>query len=231
MQIRINKYLSQCNIGSRRKIEEMLWHKEFEVNGGIALPGQLIKTETDKVTHKGKPVKLAETYEYFAVNKPLGYISTTSDEFNRPTVLDLIQHKSRLYPIGRLDQDSTGLMILTNDGDLALKLTHPRYHLPKTYLVTVQERINPIQLKKMSEGVVIQKQKTLPAETKKIDSHTFAIVLHQGMKRQIRQMCNEVSLTVKSLTRIKIGELELGNLQPGEVRKLSNKEISMLKLG
>ncbi len=231
MQIRINKYLSKCNIGSRRKIEEMLWNKEFEVNGGIAVPGQIIETDTDIITNKGKQIKPETELEYYAVNKPIGYVSTVRDEKNRPTVMDLIKSNKRLYPVGRLDQDSTGLMILTNDGDLTLKLTHPRYHLPKTYVVTVQERINPLQLKKISAGVMIQNQKTLPAGTKKIDSHTFQIILHQGMKRQIRQMCNEVALTVKSLTRIKIGEIELGNLQQGEVRKLTKEEISILKLG
>ena len=230
MEIRINKFLAKAGIGSRRKVEEKLWSREFSVNGKLAIPGQLIDTEVDVVTYKGAIITPPQIeYVYYLLNKPAGYVSTVSDEFKRKTVLDLVPKKGRLYPVGRLDKDSTGLILITNDGDLALKLSHPKYHISKTYFVTTQEKIMLGQLRKLSEGVNIQKKTTLPAETKRLSTNTFEIILHQGMKRQIRQMCNEVGLTVIGLQRTKIGELGLGKLNPGEYRKLTQNELNSLQ--
>jgi 23S rRNA pseudouridine2605 synthase len=229
MEIRINKYLSLCNIGSRRKIEAMLWNGEFWVNKIKAIPGQMIDTEKDTVTYRGKSLKPISEFTYVALNKPLEVVSTASDEQDRTTVLDIVKIKERLYPVGRLDRNSTGLIILTNDGDLALKLTHPRYHLPKTYEVATEERIRNDQLEKLATGIRIRGVKTLPAEVERTGPKSFRIILHQGMKRQIREMCSEVNLTVSTLHRTKIGNVELENLAPGEYRLLSDKEVEGLK--
>ena len=135
----------------------------------------------------------------------------------------------RLYPVGRLDQNSTGLILLTNDGDMALKMTHPRYHLPKTYVVTTDEAITNEQLEQLKEGVIIHEDKlTAPAEITRRGTKSFEIILHQGMKRQIREMCKTVGLNVATLHRIKIGPISIGDLRIGEYRELSEEEINQL---
>ena len=141
----------------------------------------------------------------------------------------MVTSEQRLFPIGRLDQNSTGLIILTNDGDLALKLTHPRYHLPKVYEVTTEEPVSDEQLEKLAKGVSVYDKKTLPAETERIGYDSFRITLFQGMKRQIREMCKDVGLTVKMLNRLSIGPIELGNLRVGKYRMLTQEEVGQLK--
>lgn len=232
MQIRINKYLSQCNVGSRRTIEQNLWNREFTVNEKTAIPGQMIDDEKDVVKYKGKILKPNDKYVYIALNKPKGYVSTLSDERGRQTIMNLLDNEytqNRLYPVGRLDKESTGLIILTNDGDLSLKLTHPRYHLPKVYEVTVDQNIKDWQITKMEKGVEIGSIKTLPTKIKLIDQKSFQITLKQGIKRQIREMCKVVGLNVVSLNRISIGTLKLGSLKIGQSRLLTQNEIHNLK--
>lgn len=229
MEIRINKYLSQCGIASRRKLEAMLWDGEFEVNGQKAVPGQMIDTSKDKITHLGRAISEPKEFIYIALNKPLDVVSSTDDEMGRTTVNDIVRSKERLYPVGRLDKDSTGLIILTNDGDLALKLTHPRYHLPKTYEVETQEAIMDHQLEKLAKGVRIMGTKTMPAVVERTGRKSFKITIHQGMNRQIRKMCNEVHLTIKSLRRVSIGDIKLGDLAEGNYRNLKPQEIENLK--
>lgn len=229
MEIRINKYLSQCGIASRRKLEAMLWDGQFEVNGERAVPGQMIDTEKDEITHLKRPISKPKDFIYIALNKPLDIVSSTDDEMGRKTVTDIVKSKERLYPVGRLDKESTGLIILTNDGDLALKLTHPRYHLPKTYEVTTQEVAFQPQLDKLARGVKVMGKKTLPAIVEKTGRKSFNITITQGMNRQIRKMCNEVRMTIKSLKRISIGPIELGTLGNGEYRYLKPEEVETLK--
>lgn len=232
MQIRINKYLSQCNVGSRRTIEQNLWNREFTVNEKTAIPGQMIDDEKDIVKCKGKILKPDDKYVYIALNKPKGYVSTLKDERGRETIMELLHDEYaqyRLYPVGRLDKDSTGLILITNDGNLALKLTHPRYHLPKVYEVTVDQNIKDWQITKMEKGVEIGSIKTLPTKIKLIDQKSFQITLKQGIKRQIREMCKVVGLNVVSLNRISIGTLKLGSLKIGQSRLLTQNEIHNLK--
>jgi 23S rRNA pseudouridine2605 synthase len=229
MEIRINKYLSQCGIASRRKLEAMLWDGEFQVNGQKAIPGQMIDTEKDTVTHLGRPISAPKDFVYIALNKPLNTVSSTDDEMGRTTVMDIVKSKERLYPVGRLDKDSTGLILLTNDGDLALKLTHPRYHLPKTYEVSTQEAVFAPQLEKLKHGVRIMGTRTLPATVERTGRKSFRITIHQGMNRQIRKMCNEVHLTIKSLKRVSIGSIQLGDLAQGAFRNLKPHEVEALK--
>ncbi len=227
MEIRINKYLATAGVGARRKVERMLWDGEIEVNGVKAVPGQLID-DNDVVTRNGERIVRTNKLIYIALNKPVGVVSTTSDEKGRPTVMDLIPFKERLYPVGRLDQNSTGLILLTNDGDLALRLTHPRYHLPKTYEVTTKENISDYQLNRLRNGVLVYDQKTDPAFVKLKGPNSFQIILHQGLKRQIREMCKNVGLNVKSLHRVQIGPITLGRIKAGEFRELSPKELEVL---
>jgi 23S rRNA pseudouridine2605 synthase len=229
MKIRINKYLSTCGIGPRRMIEVALKNGEFEVNGKIAEPGMMIDDEIDKVFLQGKQLKTKNNFIYYALNKPAGYVSTVKDEKDRKTVLDLIKTKERLYPIGRLDKESTGLILLTNDGDLALKITHPRYHLPKIYVVSTFEKISDGQLKQMEKGVMVNGEKTLKSEIKRLKDNSFEITLYQGMKRQIREMCKYVDLNVKSLHRISIGPIKIGNLKEAAYRELTKEELLSLK--
>lgn len=230
MKIRINKYLSKCEIGSRRKIESLLWGKEISVNGVIANPGQMIDSAKDKIMWKSKLLKETQESIYIMLNKPAGIVSTTNDELNRKNILSLIpKQKERLYPIGRLDKESTGLIILTNDGDLTLKLTHPRYHLPKTYQVSTIEDINDEQIKKMSGGMRLPGGRAFPCTINRKGKNLFEIILNQGMKRQIREMCELVGLTVDKLHRTKIGTLDIGELKIGGYRNLEHDEIEMLK--
>lgn len=232
MQIRINKYLSRCNVGSRRTIEQNLWNREFTVNEKVAIPGQIIDDEKDVVKHKGKILKPHDKYVYIALNKPKGYVSTLKDERGRETIMELLHDEYaqyRLYPVGRLDKDSTGLILITNDGDLALKLTHPRYHLPKVYEVTVDQNIKDWQIAKMEKGVEIGSVKTLPTKIKLLNQMSFQITLRQGLKRQIREMCKAVGLNVVSLNRISIGTLKLESLKIGQSRLLTQNEIHNLK--
>jgi 23S rRNA pseudouridine2605 synthase len=186
-----------------------------KINGIVAKLGDQVGAR-DKVFIDKKPIGRSEEKQYFAVYKPVGYISTVSDEFGRKNVLQLVKSKNRLYPVGRLDIDSEGLMILTNDGDLTLKLTHPRFHLEKEYEVTCDREIN---VKKINTGAnkIIWYRK-----------NEMRIVMYEGKKRQIRKMCWLAGLRVIKLKRIRIGKLFLGNLNPGEYKELTPRDVKEL---
>jgi 23S rRNA pseudouridine2605 synthase len=227
--LRINKYLSLCGIGSRRKIETLLKDGLISVNGKPAEVGMMIDEETDKVYLKERYLKpVSNNFLYIALNKPKGYVSTVSDEMGRKTVMNLVNTDTRLYPVGRLDKESTGLIILTNDGNFALKLTHPKYHLPKKYIVETKEYVTDEKIKKLASGIEIDNKKTLPADVKKLRNNKFEITLYQGLKRQIREMCKILDLKVVSLHRIAIGNLLIGSLKFGEYRNLTKEEVDML---
>lgn len=229
MLVRLNKYIGDSGLTSRRKIEELIKTGQIEVNGVIAEPGASVNTETDAVTYQNKVIKPSIHLVYFALNKPLNVLSSVIDPHGRKTVLDLVKSKERLYPVGRLDYNSTGLILLTNDGDLTLMLTHPRYHLPKTYLIKTKESLTDKQMNILRVGTIINGQKTLPATVTIVEKKVFQIVLQQGMKRQIRIMCENVGLSVETLHRTGIGPINIGNLKSGEYRKLSPMEIEKLK--
>ena len=201
----------------------------MRINGRPAKPGDTVNTEKDIVTYKDGQLIPDNKFEYYAVNKPIGVVSTAKDEFGRKNVVDMVKTSRRLFPIGRLDRNSTGLIILTNDGDLALKITHPRYHLPKVYEVTTEEPVSDEQLEKLATGVSVYHKKTLPANAERIGYNSFIITIFQGMKRQLREMCKSVGLTVQALNRTEIGPIKLGNLKTGSSRPLSKEEVMMLK--
>lgn len=230
MQIRLDSYLSKYGVCSRRKAKVLVEAGNVFVNGQVTKEIIKIDEEKDVVAVNRQRIDVSSLkYRYIALNKPVNILSTTKDDRGRKSVLDLVRVPEKVYPIGRLDFNSSGLILLTNDGDFALKLTHPRYHIPKKYIVNVLETLTKHQLDTLKRGVKIYDTKTLPCEIEKLDSRTFGIVLHQGIKRQIREMCRAVNLTVNALERISIGSLTIGNLKPGEYRDLTKEEVQMLK--
>ncbi|MFA5894902.1 MAG: pseudouridine synthase [Candidatus Shapirobacteria bacterium] len=224
--IRLNKYLASLGVASRRKIDEFTIQKRITINGRIAVPGDKVDSEIDKVIVDKKiipprPQKLV----YYLLNKPKYVLSTSRDDRGRDTVLNYVPRTTRVYPVGRLDFESTGLILLTNDGDLSLRLTHPRYHLPKVYLVTVLGKVSPTKITSMVSP-------TVKAEVfKQENNHTIIkITLFEGKKRQIRLMCASSHLYVVDLQRISIGPIQLNNLAPGEYRELNREELKSIRL-
>ncbi len=229
MKIRINKFLAEAGVGARRQNEQAIRDGKVTVNGRRAELGEFIDPKTDVIMYGDKKVVQSHNLVYIMLNKPVGVISSARDEHGRKTVLDLVKVKQRVYPVGRLDYNSSGLILLTNDGDLVLKLTHPRYHLPKKYFVEVKPALQQNHLDAMAKGMRIDGANTLPAEVVRLGKTKFQITLYQGLKRQIREMCGVLGLTVVTLHRTDIGPLNIGDLKTGQYRFLTNKEIASLK--
>ena len=231
--MRINKYLAESGICSRRAADKLIENGEVKVNGKICSLGTDVNVGTDFVTVNGKPVGNINNLEYYIMNKPKGYVCTVKDDKGRKTVMELLPANiKRLFPVGRLDYDSEGLLILTNDGDLTFKLTHPKNEIPKTYLVKTERPIKQEDLAKLRSGVVIDGVKTKKCNVRLIESSDKYSKLHititEGRNRQIRKMLEAVGNSVDFLKRIKIGDLQLPGLDRGEVRKLSAREIDYL---
>ena len=233
--VRINKYLAECNLGSRRSVEELILSGLVEVNDTICKDLSMqINPDTDRVTLNGKVVKSKKQNIYIMLNKPPKYVVTKKDEFNRKTIFELLpKFKSNINPVGRLDYDSEGLIILTDDGDFANSMIHPKSKVPKVYKVTVTGKVNSESLKSLQEGVEIDKVKTLPAKVFVKDRSnvgtTLRITIYEGRNRQIRKMCEAVNLKVMKLKRLQIGELKLGKIPVGMWRELTQREINLFK--
>ena len=233
--VKLQKYFSDCAVMSRRAAEEEIKKGKVTVNGDVAELGLRIDPARDTVIYKGKkisPPKREKTY--ILLNKPRGTVTTLSDEKGRPTVISLLQGLNiRVYPVGRLDFDSDGLLLLTDDGQLTNRLTHPKHQIPKIYHVTVKGEVNAEQLKKLSSELVIDGYKILPVATEIIkrepSSTTLKMTLFEGRNRQIRKMCALCELSISSLTRVALGNITLGNLPKGKWRYLSQEEIEYLK--
>lgn len=233
--VKLQKYFSDCAVMSRRAAEEEIKKGKVTVNGEVAELGLRIDPARDTVIYKGKkisPPKREKTY--ILLNKPRGTVTTLSDEKGRPTVISLLQGLNiRVYPVGRLDFDSDGLLLLTDDGQLTNRLTHPKHQIPKIYHVTVKGEVNAEQLKKLSSELVIDGYKILPVATeiikKEPSSTTLKMTLFEGRNRQIRKMCALCELSISSLTRVALGNITLGNLPKGKWRYLSQEEIEYLK--
>ena len=230
---RLDKYLSHLGICSRRNVGKLLKEKNVTVNGtSVTEPGLRIDPEKDDIRLDGTKLKLSKLV-YYLVNKPKGIISTVSDEFGRRNVTSLVPKTQRLYPVGRLDKDTTGLILLTNDGELTNLLTHPRYHVEKVYRLTIKGKINKNQLNAFQNGVQLHDGKTAPSEVHIVNERRttslIEITLHEGKNRQIRRMCEKVKLPLLELTRIRLGPLVINNLKEGKYRELSHKEVQMLK--
>ena len=232
-ETRIQKAISDAGLCSRREAERAIEQGEVTVNGRPAKIGQKV-TARDIVVFRGQRIEGKESKEYYMLNKPVGYVTTMSEQFGRKSVGDLLGNiKARVYPVGRLDMDSEGLLLLTNDGDLTMKLTHPRYHIPKTYIVRVKGDANDVRLAKLLDMRELDGEPIAPVKITLIDyrpeSSVFKFILQEGKNRQIRRMCESCGLTVASLRRIAIGDLKLEGLKSGQVRALTQKEINYLK--
>lgn len=235
MEIRLQKYMADCGIASRRKCEELILQGQVSVNDKITNTlGTKINPKKDIVKYKNKKINEKKKLVYIMLNKPIDYITTAKDEKGRPTVLDLITDIDvRLYPVGRLDSDTSGLLILTNDGDLTYKLTHPKSLTPKTYIAKIKGTPTSKELDKFKKGLKIEDYFTAPAKIQLVQvkdkSSIVKITITEGRNRQIRKMCKKIGHPVITLQRVSIGKVELGNLKEGEYRKLTNKEIDLLK--
>ena len=222
--MRLQKFLSQAGICSRRKGEEYIREGRIRVNSRIVTElGTKVDTEKDRVEFDGRCVALISEPVYIALNKPKGYVTSCSHPGEK-IVLDLIDISERVYPIGRLDKDSTGLLILTNDGSLHHRLSHPSFDHEKEYDVTVSRPITDGSLQNIAEGLPIMGTKTRPAKIRRISSRRFRIILKEGRNRQIRRMVGKVGNRVTELRRIRISKIELGSLAEGDWRNLTEKE-------
>lgn len=227
--VRLAKYIAHAGIASRRASEQLIFDGRVTVDGQTVTDPARDVDDGNEITVDGERVQTEQTVVY-AVNKPLGVISTADDPEGRRTVVDLVGTEKRLYPVGRLDANSHGLMLVTNDGDLANKLSHPRYGVPKTYRVRVR-RGSPLtreELNHLASGVDLEDGRTAKAEVTKTGQREFEIVIREGRNRQIRRMCEAIGRDVGELQRIKFGPLELGRLKEGTVRRLSDEEVRQL---
>lgn len=231
-EVRLQKFMAECGVASRRKSEELIEMGKVKVNGHIAHIGDKINPKKDLVTVRGKKINKVDRMYYIMLNKPRGYVTTVSDELGRKTVMDLIDVKARIYPVGRLDKDSEGLLILTNDGSFANALTHPKHNYAKVYRVTVRPSVNDEILDKLRNGIEIDGRKTAPCDVNIVTEEEGRVVLEfilrEGRNRQIRKMCEAVNLEVARLKRISIGPVKLGMLQPGKSRELTDNEVRKL---
>ena len=231
-KIRINKFLAELGVGSRRAIDKMIEEKRIKVNGVLAESG--IKVDkSDKIFVNGKLLEFEKKRKvYFMLNKPKRVLSTAKDERGRKTVIDLIDTKERIFPIGRLDYDTEGLLLLTNDGEIFNKVIHPRTEVYKTYLVEARGNINMTTLNKLKRGIMLDDKMTLPAKAKILladERHTeLHFAIKEGRNRQVRRMFESVGHPVINLKRIMLGELNLDGLEVGEYRPLTKKEINYL---
>lgn len=233
--IKLQKYFSDCGIMSRRAAEEAIKKGLVRVNGQVAELGLRIDPDTDTVEYKGRILKpSAEEKTYILLNKPRGYVTTMSDEKGRPTVRDLVSSVgARVYPVGRLDMDSDGLLLLTDDGELTNRLTHPRHEIPKIYHVTVRGTVSESALAALRAPMVIDGYEILPVKTEvlstSVDSTTLRMTLYEGRNRQIRKMCETQQLKITRLCRVALGNISLGTLEVGKWRRLTQREIEYLK--
>ncbi len=234
--VRINKFLANMGIASRREIDEMIEAKKIKVNGKLATSGQKV-SDSDKIEINGKKIsKVEQEKVYFLLNKPVKVLSAAKDDRGRRTVVDLIKCEERIFPVGRLDYDTMGAIILTNDGELFNKIIHPREEIFKEYLVEIMGEVSDDAIRKLESGVMIEvdeeKVKTLPAKIKIIsrtkNQTILTIFIREGRNRQIRKMFQSVGHKVITLKREKIGDIGLGDLEVGKYRKLTKKEIEYL---
>ena len=226
--MRLAKFLAHGGVASRRKAEEII------AKGLVTVGGEVVKDPArnvevgDDVRVNGSPVA-AEAREVWLVNKPAGVVSTAREPGSRPAVVDLVETSARLYPVGRLDADSTGLLLLTNDGELANLLTHPRYEVPKTYRARLRSSLADRDLERLRQGVELEDGLTAPAQVRRLGEREIEVVLREGRNRQVRRMLEAVGNEVVALRRVRFGSLGLGDLKEGEARRLTDDEVSRLR--
>ncbi len=230
--IRADKLLSSLGFSSRRNIEIFLKHNNVKADGVIIKEhGQRIAIKAE-IRVNGQIQKKVKKI-YYIINKPKGIISTASDEYGRKNVVSLIKTSTRIFPVGRLDRDTHGILMLTNDGELTNKLIHPKYHIPKTYQLAVKSPIDPLQLERLRNGIELEDGMTKPAKASIIqrrkDATIIELTIYEGKKRQIRRMCDAVGLKLLDLQRIRFGNIELDGLKLGEYKELSGREVEKLR--
>jgi len=233
-RIRLQKYMAQCGVASRRHAEHLILEGRVRVNGQTVTQLGTTVTPRDRIECDGKRIKPEKNHVYIMLNKPSGYVTTGSDPERRPTVMDLVSGiKERIYPVGRLDYDTTGLLLLTNDGDFAYESTHPGQETTKTYLAEVMGIPNDSALERLRRGVMLDGRPTSGAEVELCelyDKHAvLRITIHEGRNRQVKRMCEAVGHPVLRLKRIAIGRLKLTQLEPGQWRYLTEKEIKLIR--
>lgn len=227
--IRLNKYLSESGLCSRREADRLIEEGKVTVDGHNALTGMKVRSSQCIVVN-GKRVEGKDRPVLLAVNKPRGIVCTTSDKDRAENIVDFLKYPIRIYPIGRLDKESEGLLLMTNQGELVNRILRSRYGHEKEYLVTVDKPVTKEFIDKMSRGVEILDTCTKPCQVVKTGEHSFKIVLTQGLNRQIRRMCEALGWKVKTLKRIRIMNIKLGNLQTGEYREVTKEEREQLNL-
>ena len=223
--MRLNKFIASSGICSRRKADELIEDGKIRINGKIVTVLGIDVKENDKVEYNNKVININEEKIYLMLNKPKGYITTAKEQFDRKCVMDLIHESIRVFPIGRLDKDTEGLLLLTNDGELTNKLTHPSHEIRKKYIVYTDTIVKKEQLETLRNGVDIGGYITKKAYVKMLDKNNIEIIISEGKNRQIRKMCENTNIHLISLKRVAIGNLTLDGLEVGKYRKLDKKDL------
>ena len=226
--MRLVKFLAHGGVASRRKAEVIIGNGRVTVGGKVVTDPARDVGEGDDVRVDGSPVGV-EAHEAWLVNKPVGVVSTAREPGERTAVVELVDSPGRLYPVGRLDADSTGLLLLTNDGELANRLTHPRYEVAKTYRARLAKAPTDKDLQRLRRGIELEDGPTAPAEVNRVARHEIEIVLREGRNRQVRRMLEAVGNRVVALRRVRFGPLRLGDLREGQARRLSEAELGLLR--
>jgi pseudouridine synthase len=235
MLIRLNKFLSRAGISSRREADRLITEGRIKVNNRVVKElGYKIDDQKDSIEIDGRKVNKEQTLIYLMINKPKGYLVTLKDAFGRPTVMNLVSNlKRRVFPVGRLDYDSEGLLLLTNDGELTYRLTHPSYNIKKTYLAKVKGEPGSVKLSKLEKGIVLDGKKTAPAKVTLLESNPkrslLRVEIHEGRKREVRRMFEFIGHRVLKLVRVDFAGLKMGKLKSGTWRFLRQQEIKKLK--
>ena len=236
MSMRLNKFLSSCGVASRRKCEEIILAGKVSVNGKVTnVLSTIVNEKVDKVEVDGVAIKLPAQFVYLKMNKPKGYACTASDERGRKTIFDLLESDVRLFNVGRLDYDTEGLLLLTNDGDFANLVTHPKYHFEKEYIVTAEGEVKEGDLAVLRKGVVIDGQRMPTARVKLLSFDgkwsKVSVVIDEGQNHQVRRMFEAIGKDIKLLKRVRIGDVHLGGLYRGKTKPMTEKETAFFKKG
>lgn len=226
---RLQKVLARAGLGSRRASEELIAEGRVKVNGEIAELGRRVDPEQDSVEVDGVPIGVRQGLRYLLLNKPVGAVTTASDPQGRQTVVELVPDDPRVFPVGRLDLDTEGLLLLTNDGDLTHRLTHPSHGVEKEYLAHVRGRPSRAAVRKLREGVELDDGPTAPAKASMLEPNLLRLTIHEGRNRQVRRMCDQIGHPVERLVRVRIGPLADRSLSPGEWRDLEQAEVRALE--
>lgn len=233
MKERLQKYIAECGICSRRKAEKLIFDGHVKVNGSVVKEIIMVDGDYDRVEIDGKLLKAEEKKLYIIINKPVGVITSARDQFGRRTVLDLVDVKERVYPVGRLDYDTSGLLILTNDGDIANRIAHPSKQVDKVYVAEILGFPEPSEIERFKKGLIIDDYMTSPAGFNILEkghsSCKVQITIHEGRNRQVRKMCEAIGHPVARLARVRIGDIKLGSLLEGQWRNMTEDEIRYLK--